>query len=339
MGFSPRAGRTDIDVMNRPLVSVIMNCLDGERYLPAALASLKSQTFQDFEIIFWDNGSRDASADIAQAFGPRLRYCRGAETVPLGAARNLAIAEARGELIAFLDCDDLWRADKLARQVELFEANPRLGLVCTDTEVCRGTTLLYRMFDHAAPARGMVFEQLMLRQWISMSSAMVGKKALDSIVCAAGAEQPGSGSWFDEGLNVCEEADVFYRIAHDWELDFVDEPLTVWRVHGANTTFEKFGQFGDETLRILAKHRLIYKDYDQQYPAVARELTMRAAFQQGVALWRAGNNSQARKKIAPYMGRSRKFRLFWLASFLPGSAFDSLATLYFSLPAWFRRFS
>ena len=66
------------------------------------------------------------------------------------------------------------------------------------------------------------------------------------------------GEWFDESLNVCEEADVFYRIAKTWELDHVDEPLTRWRVHGVNTTFRKFGQFADETLRILDKHRKLY---------------------------------------------------------------------------------
>jgi hypothetical protein len=166
----------------------------------------------------------------------------------------------------------------------------------------------------------------MQRQWISMSSAMLRTQTLHSL-----------DHWFDESLNLCEEADLFYRIAHDWELDYVDAPLTRWRVHGANTTFRRFGQFARETLYILDKHRRIYPYYEEEYGALVELLTRRAAFQQGVALWRDGHGGKAREAIAPYAGSSMKFRLFQAASFLPGSLFDSMSRLYFALPGWLRR--
>jgi glycosyltransferase involved in cell wall biosynthesis len=309
-----------------PAVSIIMNCLNCAADLPAALAGVRAQTFQDWEVVFWDNASADASPDIARAFGPKLHYCRAAETAPLGAARNLALREAKGRYIAFLDCDDLWLEDKLAQQVALFEANPRLGLVCTDTEIFTGAVTLSRVFSRSAPARGRVFEELMRRQWISMSSAMVRAQALH-----------GLDHWFDGGLSLCEEADLFYRIAHDWELDYVDAPLTRWRVHGANTTFKKFGQFAQETLYILDKHRRMYLGYEEKHVELVELLTRRAAFQQGVALWRDGQGAQARKTVAPYARGSAKFRLFQAASFLPGCFFDLLSFLYFALPARLRR--
>ena len=146
----------------------------------------------------------------------------------------------------------------------------------------------------------------------------------------------GLGEWFDESLNVCEEADVFYRIAKTWELDHVDEPLTRWRVHGVNTTFRKFGQFADETLRILDKHRKLYPGYDRDYPDLVGILTRRAAFQKAVTLWREGNGAEARRLVAPYVA-SPKLRLFWLASWLPGSLFDPLSQLYFELPGFLRK--
>ena len=146
----------------------------------------------------------------------------------------------------------------------------------------------------------------------------------------------GLGEWFDESLNVCEEADVFYRIAKTWELDHVDEPLTRWRVHGVNTTFRKFGQFADETLRILDKHRKLYPGYDRDYPDLVGILTRRAAFQKAVTLWREGNGAEARRLVAPYVA-SPKLRLFWLASWLPGSLFDPLSQLYFKLPGFLRK--
>lgn len=315
-----------------PAVSVIMNCLNGERHLRQALDSLAAQTFRDFEVVFYDNCSTDRSGDIARSFGPALRLARGEKTVPLGAARNLAISRARGRFIAFLDCDDIWLPDKLASQVALMRANPRLGLVCTDTEIFDGSRSRGRLFDNSPPARGMAFEALMRGQWISMSSAMIRREALDGLLSA-----PGSADWFDERLNVCEEADVFYRIAHDWELDYVDRPLTLWRVHAGNTTFRKFGQFARETRLILDKHRRLYPDYDREHAGLVQMLERRAAFQEAVDLWRRGENRAARRVLAPHVGFSSKYRLFWLASLLPGTLFDIAARLYFALPGWLRK--
>ena len=324
--------------MSVPAVSVIMNCLNSSRDLREAMDSIVAQTFTDFEIVFWDNGSTDESPAIAKSYGEKVRYFRGETTVPLGAGRNLALAQARGRYIAFLDCDDIWRPRKLELQVGLFEANPRVGLVSTDTEIFDGKRVIKRLFAETHPARGMAFVALMERQWISMSSAMVRAEALAGLSeRAVPTGQGENGGWFDESLNVCEEADVFYRIAHDWELDHVDEPLTVWRVHGSNTTFRKFGQFADETLRILDKHRRLYPGYDQEHAGLVILLTRRAAFQKAVALWREGRNAEARKVMAPWRNSGKKYQMFWWASFLPGGCFDAAARLYFALPAFLRR--
>lgn len=328
-----------VPMSEAPVVSVIMNCLNSSEHLQETLDSLAAQTFTDFEVIFWDNGSTDSSPQIARGhagLAGRLRYFRGEKTVPLGAARNLAIARSRGRYVAFLDCDDLWRPEKLARQVACFEADPHVGLVSTDTEIFDGKHVLKRLFAESRPQRGKAFAALMERQWISMSSAMLSRAALDSVVCPP-AREGGAPVWFDESLNVCEEADIFYRVAHDWELDHVDAPLTLWRVHGNNTTFRKFGQFADETLYILEKHRRLWPGYDAAHPELVSLLTRRAAFQKAVSLWREGRGSEARAVIRPWRDGSRKYRLFWWASHLPGACFDLAARLYFALPSVIRR--
>ena len=318
---------TSENMEKQPEVSIIMNCLNCEKDLPVALESVASQTFNNWEIIFWDNGSTDNSPNIAQAFGSKLRYFCGEKTVPLGAARNLAISRASGKYIAFLDCDDLWKPEKLERQLKLFQVNPKIGLVSTDTEILEGNKVIGRVFERGTPARGRVFEELMTRQWISMSSAMISREALES--------SGKFGHWFDENLELCEEADLFYRIAHDWELNHVDKPLTVWRVHGKNSTFRNFEKFGDETLIILNKHRKLYPDYDKNHTDLVKLLEKRALFQKAVGLWKKGRNGEARKLVQPYLKESRKYQLFWAASFLPGSFFNILARLYFSLPGKF----
>ena len=117
----------------------------------------------------------------------------------------------------------------------------------------------------------------------------------------------------------------------------MDAPLTLWRVHGANTTFRKFGQFADETLRILKKHRRLYPGYDADYADLVSLLNRRAAFQKAVDLWRQGHNAEARRVLRPWRAAGRKYQLFWWASYLPGACFDLAARLYFALPAALRR--
>ena len=104
---------------NELLVSVIMNCYNGEKYLREAIDSVYSQTYKDWEIIFWDNASTDRSAEIAKSYNSKLKYFRGEKTIPLGAARNKALEKCSGDYVAFLDCDDLWMEDRLKKQMEL----------------------------------------------------------------------------------------------------------------------------------------------------------------------------------------------------------------------------
>ena len=79
---------------NQPLVCVIMNCYNGEKYLREAIDSVYAQSYKNWEIIFWDNLSTDSSAKIAKSYDSKLRYFVGQETIPLGAARNKALSKS-----------------------------------------------------------------------------------------------------------------------------------------------------------------------------------------------------------------------------------------------------
>jgi len=107
--------------LTNPKVSVIMNCLNGEKYLKEAIDSVYAQTYKNWEIIFWDNASTDRSAEIAISYDARLKYFKGDATIPLGAARNKALEQTKGKFVAFLDCDDLWMPEKLEKQVYILE--------------------------------------------------------------------------------------------------------------------------------------------------------------------------------------------------------------------------
>ena len=96
----------------KPLVSVIMNCYNGDRFLRQAIDSVYCQTYDNWEIIFWDNASTDSSAKIARSYDDKIRYFLATKNTPLGEARNLALNKASGKYVAFLDCDDLYFPNK-----------------------------------------------------------------------------------------------------------------------------------------------------------------------------------------------------------------------------------
>lgn len=104
-----------------PLVSIIMNCFNSEYFLKDAIDSIYDQSYTNWEIIFWDNASTDSSASIAKKYDHRLKYFYGEKTKPLGQARNLALAKAKGKYISFLDCDDKYLPNKISSQIAAME--------------------------------------------------------------------------------------------------------------------------------------------------------------------------------------------------------------------------
>jgi len=118
--------------MKPPLISCIVPVFNGERYLAEALNSILAQTYRSLEIVVADDGSTDATAALVASYGDRVRYVWQPNAGP-AAARNLGISVVQGELVAFLDQDDLWHPEKLERQTARFV--PGLNLDACVTHV------------------------------------------------------------------------------------------------------------------------------------------------------------------------------------------------------------
>ena len=116
--------------MSAPRVSCIVPAFNGARYLGEALDSILAQTYRPIEVVVADDGSTDETADIAARYGAAVRFVAQATAGP-PATRNLGVRAARGDLVAFLDADDLWHPEKLARQMARFTARPELGVSVT----------------------------------------------------------------------------------------------------------------------------------------------------------------------------------------------------------------
>ncbi len=325
-----------------PVVSVIMNCYNSAQTLEASLLSVLKQTFDNFEIIFFDNGSSDASFSIAQSYSrkdSRLQCTLYQERTSLGEARNRAIALARGQFLAFLDCDDLWEPQKLALQVAYMQAHLNVDLLCTDTQNFSKTSRMQRFFATSQPERGAVFGSLVRRQWIALSSAMLRMSALqnidnkdslprldDNIIC-----------YFDQNLSLCEEAEIFYRVAYHGHCDYLPELLTYRRVHSGCISFTQFERWHVETRYMADKLQVLYPQIKKEHPDAIAALYDRALFQEVLNLWREGYGKKARarlfsQKIFAHM--TSKQKLFLPLSFLPPSLFALCTKIYLRWGHW-----
>jgi glycosyltransferase involved in cell wall biosynthesis len=104
-----------------PLVSIIINCHNGEEYLEQTLRSVLNQTYKNWELIFFDNSSNDESKNIFKSFDDkRFRYFYNTEKINLYHARNKAIQKTKGEFISFIDCDDWWEKNNLNLRKDFF---------------------------------------------------------------------------------------------------------------------------------------------------------------------------------------------------------------------------
>src|SRR2546425_8625651 len=150
------------------LVSCIVPVFNGEHYLREALESILQQTYRPLEIIVIDDGSTDNSAVVVASYGEQIIYLRQVNSGP-AAARNRGLQEARGEFIAFLDQDDLWHPEKLARQMARFKTQPELVLCITyaqDFWVPELQEEAARLGNHryAQPQAGFLLQALLARR-------------------------------------------------------------------------------------------------------------------------------------------------------------------------------
>lgn len=303
-----------------PKVSVIMNCFNCSEYLREAIDSVYAQTFEDWEIIFWDNASMDNSAEIAKSYDERLRYFRGEETVPLGKARNLAIEKARGEYIAFLDCDDIWLPEKIEKQIPLFEQNSKVGLVFCDTFLFNNKGKSRQIYKNNKPPKGRIFRELLLNYFLYMQTVVIRKDALNTL-----------SEWFDERLTMNEEADLFIRLAYNWEADYVDEPLAKWRVHDKSLTWNKKELFPIEYEMMLHKYIMTIPNFDNDFPDEIKFLRLKVLKQHFLLECERGNSKTARNLLRPHSLKDCKSFSLYMLSYLPYSIFIFLINHYKNL--------
>ncbi|RMF62359.1 MAG: glycosyltransferase [Cyanobacteria bacterium J069] len=233
-----------------PKVSVIIPAYNALRYLPETIDSLLGQTFRDFEVIIINDGSTDDIEGWFQSVkDPRLKLISQVNQGQ-SKARNVGLENAQGELIAFLDADDLWEPSKLEKQISLLMANPQAGVVYTwvagiDSEgILRGRII-------KNDAEGNVWKDLTQHNILECGSTPLIRRT-----CF---EQVGG---FDERLPPCEDLDLWLRIACHYDFLVVKEPLVYYRQHASSSG--KNWQIAEKNYMIALE-----KAFDNPPPAIS----------------------------------------------------------------------
>lgn len=295
-------------------VSVILNCRNGENFLRQAIKSVYQQTWNSWEIIFWDNASTDSSAKIAKSFDERVKYYHSKKPEPLYVARQLALQKCDGYFVCFLDVDDYWHENKLEKQLEAFSKNSEAVLIATNAKKIVSNKITKLLYQKKAFNPTRTFSDLLNKYDLVFSSVMVKLDTLREI------------GGFDPNFPFLGDKDLILRLSSVGVIRVIDEPLTFLRIHDDSLTSRHFEVFGNENTRLIIKIIVSEQSYYQENFHKLLPMIDKICVQNAVASWKNGSGRDARKWLSRYF-RVRPLLLFFI-SFLPKNVYRLASTFY-----------
>ncbi len=265
-----------------PLVSVIIPTFNRAGMVREAVATALSQTYKNLEVVVVDDGSSDATGAALAPYASRIRVRRREARGGVSAARNLGVAAARGEWLALLDSDDLWRPEKLARQMAYLQANPGMRLCQTDEIWVRRGVRVNKPLSHHKTG-GRIFLPSLERCCVSPSAVILHR----DLLAAHGG--------FDEALPAAEDYDLWLRLTWRYEVGLVPEPLVIKR--GGHPD-QLSRQWGIDRWRIRALCKLLE---ESELPAAYRQAA-REVLAAKCAIYAQGCEKRGRLAEAEYYG-------------------------------------
>ena len=210
------------------LVSVLINSYNGDKFIEKSIQSVLDQSLQNFEIIFWDNCSKDSTQSKIKLFNdPRIKYYLSSEHTSQYEARKQAILKCNAELIAILDVDDWWDSKKLEKQTKLF-SDKKIGFSCTNAWIVNERKNKNKKLAFKLLPNGSIINELLKKNFITMSSLMIRKESYLSLEYG-----------FNPAYEIIGDFDLAIRLALQNQFASLQEPLTYYRQHENNLTFVK----------------------------------------------------------------------------------------------------
>ena len=260
-------------------VSIVLPVFNRSQWVCEAVDSVLAQTLQDFELIVVDDGSTDKTPDALGRYGDRIRLLRQ-QNRGVSAARNRGVRSAGGRWIAFLDSDDLWRAEKLAKQTAFLAGRPAARICQTEEVWIRNGAQVNPGRRHRKPS-GDIFTASLALCLVSPSAVMMEK----SLFMETGG--------FDESLPAAEDYDLWLRISLRHPVYLIDEPLVVKRGGHADQLSKTPGI---DRYRIRALEKIL----DGGALSQARYRAAEAVLREKCAIYAGGCRKRGRIEEAQY---------------------------------------
>lgn len=225
-----------------------MNCYNGAEYLKEALDSIVNQTYENWELIFWDNLSTDQSKSIFENYdNKKFKYFQSQYHTSQYEARRSAVLKCEGELIAFLDVDDWWGKKKLEMQVNLFN-DPEVGFACCNYWIINQRKKTKKIAFKTIPT-GYVTDELLTKNFVGMSTLIMRRQSYFSLDYG-----------FDPRYEIIGDYDLILRLSRENKLACLNQPCSYYRWHGKNLGFLKF-DLNISELSYWSSNKLEFSNY------------------------------------------------------------------------------
>jgi glycosyltransferase involved in cell wall biosynthesis len=268
------------------MISVIIPTFNRAAWLREAITSVLEQDYfrrslpgRSFEILVVDDGSSDNTREVVESFSGRATFF-GQPHRGVSAARNLGLRSARGEFIAFLDSDDLWKKEKIGVQMGYLKAFP-------DAKVCYTEEIWFRRGKHLNPHRkhqkpsGWIFDRVLSLCLLSLSSCLFRREVFAEV------------GFFDENLPVCEDYDMGIRLAHKYPVHLIPRPLIIKRGGHPDQLSRRY--WGMDRFRVQALEKALRLDLRPEEESLVKEELARKCRVLVQGFTRRGNRGEAER--------------------------------------------
>jgi len=239
----------------KPLVSIIINCHNGEEYLKQTLRSILNQDYENWEVIFFDNSSSDESKNIFNSFNDkRLRYFNSKKKLNLYNARNKAVSYASGDYISFLDVDDLWKKNFLIehiRAIRKFDTS----IVYSKYYIKNENKDKIYLKEEKDLFSGYITQNLLNNYSIGIIAVIIKKSIFNKYK-------------FNDNLNIIGDFDFFIRLSLKYKFFALNKALALYRSHSESFTYRnsllyysEFKQWYEDNFELIKKFNLYKLKY------------------------------------------------------------------------------
>lgn len=263
-----------------------MPCFNHGRYVVESAEAILNQSFANIELIIVDDCSSDDSWEQIQRLAhrdARVKPIRHPHNQGASKSRNDGLRAAVGEFVGFCDADDVWEANKLERQLDMLGSNPECDLVYCDSIIIDehgkpNGIYFSQMFPPPSPASGLLFGELVRRNFINMQSVLMRRDCMIQV------------GYFDEKIKWVEDWWYWVRVSHRHRFHYSTEVLARYRIHSASTNKVQKRGYNINRFKV---YRLIQKHFPDQSRAARAE----QIFHVGVELCNLGKCVSGRAQL------------------------------------------